>query len=154
MQKRFYLPLLLCASVWLGGCGADYGKDQHGKVVSAGDLAGQWLVLNYWADWCGPCRTEVPQLNALAEQLAGQPVQVLGVNFDHLQGAELDQAIAALGIRFRVLADDPAARFDLPSQDGLPVTYLIDDKGKVRAQLLGEQTAQGIKQQLAQLAKP
>ncbi|WP_338050236.1 TlpA disulfide reductase family protein [Pseudomonas typographi] len=154
MQKRFYLPLLLSAALWLAGCGADYGQDQNGQAVTAAQLKGQWLVLNYWADWCGPCRTEVPQLNALAEQLKGQPVQVLGVNFDNLKGDELRQAIASLGIRYRVLVDDPAPRFDLPNNEGLPVTYLIDTQGKVRAQLLGEQTAQGIKAKLAQLGQP
>ena len=69
---------------------------------STGEYAqfhGQWLVINYWAEWCGPCRKEVPELNRLAEELQAQPVRVLGVNFDVLQGEELNQAIAAVGIR-------------------------------------------------------
>ncbi|MFF7709593.1 redoxin domain-containing protein [Pseudomonas sp. NPDC007930] len=151
MLHRFYRPLLLSAALLLAACGGDYGPDENGNKVARSELNGHWLVLNYWAEWCGPCRTEVPQLNALAEQLKGQGVQVVGVNFDNLQGAELRQAMDALGIRFRVLASDPAPRFDLPSNQGLPVTYLIDADGKVRAQLLGEQTAPGLLAKLKEL---
>ncbi len=135
----------------LSGCGADYGVDQNGKVVKARQLDDQWLVVNYWADWCGPCRTEVPQLNALADQLKGQGVAVVGVNFDGLQGDDLKKAVQALGINFTVLANDPGPRFDLPQNDALPITYIIDAKGKVREQLVGEQTAEGISAKLARL---
>jgi peroxiredoxin len=139
------------ALVLLGGCGADYGVDQNGKVVKARQLDDQWLVVNYWADWCGPCRTEVPQLNALAEQMKGKGVAVVGVNFDGLHGDELKKATQELGINFTVLSDDPAPRFDLPQNDALPITYIIDAKGKVREQLVGEQTAAGISEKLAKL---
>jgi len=59
------------------------------------------------AEWCGPCRTEIPELNALAEQLKGQNVGVFGVNFDNVQGAELKEASDKLGIKFTVLAQNP-----------------------------------------------
>ena len=108
-------------------------------------------MINYWAEWCGPCRVEIPELNALEGQLQGQSVGLFGVNFDGLQGKELNDASTALGITFTVLAQDPADTFDLPRSEALPVTYIIDDKGKVRAQLLGEQTAAGILAKLKEL---
>ncbi|MDE1167159.1 MAG: TlpA disulfide reductase family protein [Pseudomonas sp.] len=149
MFKRFAMALMAC--VLLSGCGADYGPDQNGKVVQAKQLDGQWLVVNYWAEWCGPCRTEIPQLNTLADQLKGQGVAVVGVNFDNLQGDDLKKAAETLGITFTVLAQDPAPRFDLPSSEALPITYIIDNKGKIRDQLIGEQTAEGITAKLQQL---
>jgi len=148
MAWRVVICLVL---VVLAGCGADYGVDQNGKVVKAGQLDDQWLVVNYWADWCGPCRSEVPQLNALAEQLKGKGVAVVGVNFDGLHGDDLKKAAQELGIGFTVLADDPAPRFNLPQSEALPITYIIDAKGKVREQLVGEQTAAGISEKLAKL---
>ncbi|QKZ06408.1 TlpA disulfide reductase family protein [Pseudomonas eucalypticola] len=148
MAWRVVVCLVL---VVLAGCGADYGMDQNGKVVKAGQLDDQWLVVNYWADWCGPCRSEVPQLNALAEQLKGKGVAVVGVNFDGLHGDDLKKAAQELGIGFTVLADDPAPRFNLPQSEALPITYIIDAKGKVREQLVGEQTAAGISEKLAKL---
>jgi len=151
MTRSILMMFTLLSSVLLGGCGADYGTDQNGRAVTAAELEKQWLVVNYWAEWCGPCRKEIPELNALADELKGRGVTVVGVNFDNVQGEELKKAAEALGIRFTVLAQDPAARFELPRSEALPVTYLIDPNGKVREQMLGEQTGAGIKARLAAL---
>ncbi|MCU7650254.1 TlpA family protein disulfide reductase [Pseudomonas piscis] len=144
MARQLAAALAIITTLLLGGCGNDYGVDQYGRKVASERLDKQWLVLNYWAEWCGPCRTEVPELNALDEQLKGQSVTVLGVNFDNVQGEDLKSASEKLGIKFTVLAQDPSPIFDLPRTEALPVTYIIDDQGKVREQLLGEQTAAGV----------
>jgi thiol-disulfide isomerase/thioredoxin len=145
--------MLILISLLLTGCIEDYGVDQYGRKVTAEQLEGQWLLINYWAQWCGPCRSEVVEFNKLAQQLEDQSVTVLGVNFDQLQGVELSQASSALGINYRVLAQDPAARWQLPRSEVLPVTYIIDAQGQLRERLLGEQTAAGLRARLAQLQK-
>jgi len=144
MARRLAAVLAMMGALLLSGCGNDYGVDQHGQKVASERLDKQWKVVNYWAEWCGPCRTEIPELNALSEQLKCQSAEVFGVNFDGLQGDDLRKAGETLGIRFTVLAQDPADFFDLPRSEALPVTYIIDDKGKVREQLMGEQTAAGV----------
>lgn len=144
---------LMGAGLILAGCSDDAGVDQHGQKVAAERLEGQWLVINYWAEWCAPCRTEIPELNALAEQQEGKGVKVLGVNFDGLQGEELGQAVQKMGIQFTVLAEDPSQRYDLPRSEALPVTYIIDAQGKLRERLLGEQSAAGLTARLDELRK-
>ena len=144
LQAVMRIVMGLCAGLILAGCTEDVGVDQYGRKVAAEQLEGQWLVINYWAEWCAPCRTEIPELNALAAQLKERQVRVLGVNFDGLQGAELGKAVQALGIEFTVLEEDPAARYQLPRSEVLPVTYIVDDQGKLRERLLGEQTAAGL----------
>ena len=144
MARQLAAALAIIGTLLLSGCGNDYGVDQYGRKVAAERVDKQWLVLNYWAEWCGPCRTEIPELNALAEGLKGQPVSVLGVNFDNVQGEELKSASEKLGIKFTVLAQNPDGIFEIPRSEALPVTYIIDDKGKVREQLMGEQTAEGV----------
>lgn len=141
----------LLGSVLLSGCGVDLGTDQNGQKVASERIDKHWLVVNYWAEWCGPCRTEIPELNTLSEQLKDQKVTVLGVNFDNVQGDDLKNASNTLGIKFTVLAQDPAERYNLPTSEALPVTYIIDDKGKVREQLIGEQTAAGVTQKIKAL---
>ncbi|WP_032701526.1 TlpA disulfide reductase family protein, partial [Pseudomonas amygdali] len=140
MARRLTAAVILFGSLLLSGCGVDLGTDQNGQKVASERIKGHWLVVNYWAEWCGPCRTEVPEFNALSEQLKDKKVTVLGVNFDNLQGDELKNAANALGIKFTVLAQDPAEQYSLPPSEALPVTYIIDDKGKMREQLLGEQS--------------
>ncbi|OBZ20467.1 peroxiredoxin [Pseudomonas protegens] len=144
MARQLAAVLAIITTLLLGGCGNDYGVDQYGQKVAAERIDKQWLVLNYWAEWCGPCRTEIPELNALNEQLKGQSASVMGVNFDNVQGEELKSASEKLGIKFTVLARNPAELFDLPRSEALPVTYIIDDKGKVHEQMMGEQTAAGV----------
>ena len=151
MTRRLAAALAIFGTLLLGGCGNDYGIDQSGQKVAAERLDKQWLVLNYWAEWCSPCRTEIPQLNVLAEQLQGKKIGVFGVNFDNVQGEELKGASEKLGIKFTVLAQDPADLFELPRSEALPVTYIIDNKGKVREQLMGEQTAAGVMAKLEAL---
>ncbi|AIG02334.1 AhpC/TSA family antioxidant protein [Pseudomonas fluorescens] len=151
MTRRLIGALAVITTLLLSGCGNDYGVDQYGQKVASERIDKQWLVINYWAEWCGPCRIEIPELNALAEQLKGQPVSVFGVNFDNVQGEELKSASEKLGIKFTVLAQNPEAIFDIPRSEALPVTYIIDDKGKVRAQMLGEQTAAGVLAKLKEL---
>ena len=151
MTRRLIGALAVITTLLLSGCGKDYGVDQYGQKVASERVDKQWLVINYWAEWCGPCRIEIPELNALAEQLKGQPVSVFGVNFDNVQGEELKSASEKLGIKFTVLAQNPEAIFDIPRSEALPVTNIIDDKGKVRAQMLGEQTAAGVLAKLKEL---
>lgn len=149
MRLQFVVGIL--TGLLLAGCAEDLGVDQHGRKVTAEQLDGQWLVINYWAEWCGPCRTEIPQLNRLAEQTQGRAVRVLGVNFDTLQGDALSKAVEGLGIRFTVLAQDPAARYQLPRNDVLPVTYIVDGDGRLRERLVGEQSAAGLLARLSEL---
>lgn len=151
MGVRLQFVVGILTGLLLAGCAEDLGVDQHGRKVTAEQLDGQWLVINYWAQWCGPCRTEIPELNRLAEQVQRRAVRVLGVNFDALQGEALRKAVDELGIGFTVLAQDPATRYQLPRNDVLPVTYIVDDQGRVRERLLGEQTAAGLLARLAEL---
>ena len=151
MTRRLAAALAITASLLLSGCGADYGLDQNGNSVKAEQLDGRWVVLNYWAEWCGPCRVEIPELNHVSKEWQGQGVTVVGVNFDGLQGDELKKATETMGIGFTVLAQDPAERYDLPRSEALPVTYIIDDKGKVREQLMGEQTLEGLQAKIKAL---
>lgn len=151
MTRRLAAALTIIGALMLGGCGNDYGIDQNGQKVASERLDKQWVVLNYWAEWCGPCRTEIPELNHLADELESKNVGVFGVNFDNVQGEELKSASEKLGIKFTVLAQDPAELFDLPRSEALPVTYIIDNNGKVREQLLGEQTAAGVMAKLEAL---
>lgn len=121
-----------------------FGPDQYGVEVPASLLAEQWLVINYWAEWCAPCRKEIPELNRVHSELQDKGVRVLGVNYDQLQGAALLADSQLLGIEFPVLSVDPAQRFNLPAVQGLPATYIVNAQGRLVRQLRGEQTAQSI----------
>ena len=112
------------------------------------DLRGNWVLINYWADWCRPCREEIPELNVLHQRKEGEPMFVLGVNFDYLEGAELTDLIDEMGIEFPVLVDDPQVIVGYAAAQVLPMTVIISPQGEVHKVLVGPQTAESIEASL------
>jgi thiol-disulfide isomerase/thioredoxin len=106
------------------------------------ELRGQWIVINYWAQWCQPCIKEIPQLNALDAQYS--QVTVLGVNYDGANGAELEQQRQKLGVAFASLEADPAAQLGIPRPEVLPTTLIMDPAGQLVATLIGPQTLESL----------
>lgn len=103
---------------------------------------GKWVLINYWATWCGPCREEIPDLNKFAQ--ANANVQVYGVNYDGLEGEPLANAIADLGIAFPSLNTDPAPQLGVARPTVLPTTLLLGPDGRVIATLTGPQTQESL----------
>jgi cytochrome c biogenesis protein CcmG/thiol:disulfide interchange protein DsbE len=115
--------------------------DVNGHPVRLDDFAGHPVLVNFWASWCIPCRTEFPVLRSLLAQRSD--VRVLGVVFN-------DSASAARSF----LADqhatwpgllDPkhqiADAYGVHEKPGIPVTVVVDANGKVQARHLGPLTS-------------
>lgn len=113
-----------------------------GSPVKRSDFAGRWLLVNYWAEWCAPCRVEIPELNALDAER--DDIRVVGVNFDFLEAAELARAADRFGIGFLVLRDDPSSAFGFDLPEVLPTTVIVDPQGRVVRTLQGPQTRESL----------
>jgi len=128
----------LCIGLLLILTACDTGhKALIGQQSKPFDAAGRWLVVNYWAVWCKPCVTEIPELNALAR--AEPNLVVLGVNFDQVGLKQLHVQRDKLGIEFPLLTTD-ASYLGLEKPRVLPTTYLINPAGEVAMTLIGPQS--------------
>lgn len=114
-----------------------------GQKLNFYNLRGRIVLINYWAIWCKPCRTEIPELNALQENW-GDEVVILGVNYDGMQGDELKMQAKNMGINFPVLARDPREQFGVTPSGVLPETLVIGRQGVLQAVLLGPQTIENL----------
>ena len=139
---RVVAGLVLC--FLLAGCAEqiDFADGTHTQL---GHWDGRWLVINYWAEWCAPCRHEIPELNELHHDRVAHGIVVLGVNWDQLAGARLAESAQTLGIEFPVLSVDPQTRYGYERPEMLPTTVLIDPQRQVRHVLVGPQTAASLR---------
>lgn len=110
-----------------------------GSSHRVADFRGRWLVVNYWAEWCEPCRRELPELANFAA-LHQADVSVLGINFDAPAMTELRAQVARLQVPIPVIASEPVPRLPFTRPTGLPATWLVDPTGQVHGPLLGPQT--------------
>ena len=128
----------LLAGLVLAGCGSETTftmADEQTLVWE--DLRGEWVFVNYWAEWCEPCYEEIPELNRLNDE---PDVTVLGVNFDGEQGEQLRNTMATMDIQFRVFQQDPGPGFDWRQPVALPATMVINPDGELVTAMFGEQT--------------
>jgi thiol-disulfide isomerase/thioredoxin len=109
-----------------------------------------WIVINYWAEWCSPCRQETPELNRLSVLLTATNVKVVGINFDDLVGDELANVVKRMDIGFPQLNAQQQAVLNMPLPAALPATYIVSPMGELKLRLMGKQTLDNI---LAGLAK-
>lgn len=110
---------------------------------------GRVLLVNYWAEWCKPCREEIPELNRFAHDTDG--VLVVGVNFDQPPPEENLRQAQKMGIEFPVLAAEPPGRWEQPPPQVLPITFVVDGKGRWRATLVGPQTMETLEAAVSQI---
>ena len=127
--------LILAAILSLLGCTKN---DPGATAPSLEGLQGQWVVINYWAQWYAPCIKEIPELNRLDQDYA--QVTVVGVNYDGTNGHELELQRQKLGVTFASLESDPAAQLGIPRPVVLPTTLILDPTGRLVATLIGPQT--------------
>jgi peroxiredoxin len=107
--------------------------DQHGNLLSLSSLRGKYVLIDFWAAWCGPCRRENPNVVKLYNKYKGPDFEIFGVSLDRKK-EDWIQAIQDDGLMWKHVSDlqyfnSEAAR-DY-SIDAIPATYLIDKEGKI-----------------------
>jgi thiol-disulfide isomerase/thioredoxin len=100
-----------------------------GAPIRLTDLRGKVVILSFWATWCGPCRTEMPTLEALYQRYRDRGLEVLAVNLDMLSTAGVEAFMQEVGVTFRVGLDPSWSTAQAYRVLGLPTTYLIDRAG-------------------------
>jgi thiol-disulfide isomerase/thioredoxin len=111
------------------------GPDLDGEILALEDFRGRWVLLNFWASWCLPCREEMPSLNGLHRK-SGENLVVLGLNIG--EGREtVNEFVEEYELGFPVLRDPDGSiprRYDVHA---LPETWLIDPGGNVMGLIQG-----------------
>ena len=115
----------------------------QGEEVSLSEFRGKWLVLNYWATWCTPCRKEIPDLSALHE--ARDDIVVLGLAFEDTEMEVFDEFLEEFHPSYPLLQVDvyaPPEPFGAPK--ALPTTIILNPRGYPVKTFLGPITREDI----------
>ncbi len=152
-----FFPALALAGVLLAApaAAADAGrtpapawqlKDLDGRVVSSGQFKGKVVVLDFWATWCGPCRTEIPGYVALQKKYAADGLVVIGVSVDQGGPAVVRQFVADEKIDYPIVLADDRIAGAFGGVDAIPTTFIIDRDGMIRYRKIGTMPAEAFEE--------
>jgi thiol-disulfide isomerase/thioredoxin len=115
----------------------------NGEALSLSEFRGQWVVLNYWATWCAPCRKEIPELSELHQQR--DDVTVLGIAYEDVDAAMFEEFLQEFHVTYPILVADvyqPPEPFGAPRV--LPTTIILNPEGLSVKAFLGPVSRQDI----------
>ena len=113
-----------------------------GKPFNLSEQRGKVVLLNFWATWCIPCREEIPILNAMQQELAGNGLKIVGASLeDSAEGIQqYEQSVGKFDYEVVVGGTEAQKAF---GGTPLPTTYLIDREGRIRQKIIGARDRAG-----------
>jgi thiol-disulfide isomerase/thioredoxin len=113
--------------------------DPDGAEVTLADWQGKYVLVNFWATWCAPCRKEMPSLDRLQAELGGEDFEVVTIATGRNSPTGIRKFFEETGVTNLPMLLDPKSAL---ARDmgilGLPVTVILDPEGREIARLIGD----------------
>ena len=110
----------------------------NGSDTNLDKLNGNWIVINYWADWCAPCIKEIPELNEFAKE--NNDLLVFTFNFDQLDEDDLKPVAKKFNIEVPSIVTHPRDIWGIQTPPAVPATFFINPDGNLALSLFRPQT--------------
>jgi peroxiredoxin len=122
---------------------------RDGQVRKLSDFRGRVVVVNWYASWCGPCKREIPEFNAMLAAVGESSVIVLGVDYQESASTAVS-TLDDLGATYPALLDEDGGLADhYRVGNRLPSSFFVDPDGVLRSMQIGELTAEQLSEHLA-----
>ena len=139
LQRGALFTLLLACS-WFA-CAADFAlEDIQGNTHRLADYRGKWVLVNFWATWCTPCLSEIPELISLHNAHKNKDLFVIGIAVDSGSSKKVADFAYAHGISYPVVMGDRKLNAQIGEIEVLPSSYLYNPKGDQVSYQAGELT--------------
>ncbi len=133
----FLLSAFSVQAAGISGKAPDFTlKSRSGKNIRLSDFRGSVVLLNFWASWCGPCRQEMPILNAMHKRYKKLGFAVVGVNVEQ-DNRKAKNYLKDVKVSFPILYDTASSVSKLYKVAAMPTTVIIDRNGNMRYLHLG-----------------
>jgi cytochrome c biogenesis protein CcmG/thiol:disulfide interchange protein DsbE len=168
MEKRFWYTLMAVAAVlgglWIFASRVPDSKEEtagrgieaaprtgfmapdftmttlDGSTVRLSELRGHPVLINFWASWCGPCRSEMPHIQAAHETHSGDGLIVLGVN-QRESPTDVARFVEEFNLTFAIPLDSDGAASGSYQARALPTSFFVDADGIIRGTFTGPMSA-------------
>jgi peroxiredoxin/outer membrane lipoprotein-sorting protein len=123
--------------------------DLEGQEVKLSQLKGKVVLLNFWATWCVPCRSEMPNIELLHREFKDKGVVVLGIDDEEPQ--KQNAFLQKFGFSFASLVEPKKQASNLYSVGGIPTTVVIDQRGTIKAYDQGSASYESLRETLYEM---
>jgi thiol-disulfide isomerase/thioredoxin len=146
-MKRYLPALLLLLILPLLAQAVDMPLTAvNGSKTNLDRYQGKWVVVNYWATWCPPCITEMPELQSFHDENVNNNAMVVGINAENISQQRLQTFLDDYFITYPNFVSGPTQQSELGLIPGLPTTFLVTPEGEVVARQVGPVTREMIEQ--------
>lgn len=141
--RKLLVGALLALS--FSGHAADFAlEDMQGRTHRLADYRGKWVLVNFWATWCPPCLSEIPELSSLHDAHKDSDLVVIGIAMDSGSSRKVADFAEAHGMSYPIVMGSRKIAAQIGKLEVLPTSYLYAPNGEQVSYQNGEVTRESV----------